>query len=72
MPYARQANTLVPKGSTILLLGEEPIVGYLMETRAQDMAHKWEWPWMSYPVLGNPTTIPGVGVTHLRYPVRKA
>lgn len=23
-------------------------------------------------VLGNPTTIPGVGVTHLRYPVRKA
>ena len=23
-------------------------------------------------VLGNPTVIPGVGVTHLRYPVRKA
>src|SRR5882757_2853534 len=23
-------------------------------------------------VLGNPTAIPGVGVTHLRYPVRKA
>lgn len=22
--------------------------------------------------LGNPTVIPGVGVTHLRYPVRKA
>ncbi|HEY6202287.1 MAG TPA: hypothetical protein VI056_04525 [Candidatus Limnocylindria bacterium] len=22
-------------------------------------------------VLGNPTVIPGVGVTHLRYPVRK-
>jgi hypothetical protein len=23
-------------------------------------------------VLGNPTVIPGVSVTHLRYPVRKA
>jgi hypothetical protein len=23
-------------------------------------------------ILGNPTVIPGVGVTHLRYPVRKA
>jgi len=23
-------------------------------------------------VLGNPTVIPGFGVTHLRYPVRKA
>jgi dihydrofolate reductase len=23
-------------------------------------------------VLGNPTVIPGVGVTHLRYPVRQA
>ncbi len=23
-------------------------------------------------VLGNPTTIQGVGVTHLRYPIRKA
>jgi dihydrofolate reductase len=23
-------------------------------------------------VLGNPTVIPGVGVTHLRYPVRKS
>lgn len=23
-------------------------------------------------VLGNPTVIPGVGVTHLSYPVRKA
>lgn len=23
-------------------------------------------------VLGNPTVIPGIGVTHLRYPVRKA
>jgi hypothetical protein len=23
-------------------------------------------------VLGNPTVIPGVGVTHLRYPVRNA
>ena len=23
-------------------------------------------------VLGNPTVVPGVGVTHLRYPVRKA
>jgi hypothetical protein len=34
--------------------------------RTFDKAHGWDTP----AVLGNPTVIAGVGVTHLRYPVR--